>query len=303
MGKNKKMNIKKVIKEYLFICYGVILVALSFSFFLNPYNLVIGGVSGIAIILKPYLNVALAIFIINALLLILGWIFLGRQFFIKTIFGSITFPLFVYVFEEIYNFLKNANNGNNLIPETNMLLITIFGAILMGLGLGITVKHGGSTGGTEIPQNIAYKYWKIPYSLSLLIFDGSIVLIGFFLIKDDEGLLKYDFLLYAILFIYISGLVMDQIVFRGFNKRAVFIISKANEVIKQRILNDFGRGVTEVRVIGGYTGENRTKLVCILSTSQFYKLKAIINEIDPQAFYYVVRASEVGGEGFTYDEM
>ena len=95
---------------------------------------------------------------------------------------------------------------------------------------------------------------------------------------------------------------MDQIVFRGFNKRAVSIISSKNEEIKERILKDCNRGVTIVNAVGGYTGEARTQLICVLSSSQFYKLKNIVHEIDPQAFYYVVRASEVGGEGFTYGE-
>ena len=95
---------------------------------------------------------------------------------------------------------------------------------------------------------------------------------------------------------------MDQIVFRGFNKRAVSIISSKNDEIKERILKDCNRGVTILNAVGGYTGEARTRLICVLSSSQFYKLKNIVHEIDPQAFYYVVRASEVGGEGFTYDE-
>ena len=298
----KKIFNKKFFKEYAFITLGVFLVALSFSFFLDPYDLVIGGVSGIAIILEQYMDTSLVILLINGALLILGWFLLGKEFFIKTAYGSLMFPIITYPLNLLYEVLVEINHGELLISNDEMLLITLFGAIIMGLGLGVAIKHGGTTGGTEIAQNICYKYFRIPYSLSLFLFDGIIVLIGFLALKSPEGKYQFTFLLYAIIFIYISGLVTDQIVFRGFNKRAVYIISEHNDEIKKRILEDFERGVTQVQVVGGYTGKDRSKLVCVLSTSQFYKLKMIINDIDPKAFYYVVRASEVGGEGFTYDE-
>ena len=299
MDKNKK---KEFILKYFLMTIGVMLVAFSFSFFLDPYNLVIGGVGGIAIIFKPYMDTSLMILIINVGLLILALVLLGKSSCINSIYGSLVFPLFTKIFNLLYEWLKELNGGTNLISEENMLLITIFGAIVMGVGLGMVVKHGGTTGGTEIPQNIVLKYWKIPYSVSLFMFDGTIVLLGFLFVRGADGKLQYDALLYAVIFIYLSGIVMDQIVFRGFNKRAVSIISDHNEEIKEKILYEFNRGVTIVNAVGGYTGEKRTKLICVLTSSQFYKLKAIINEIDPHAFYYTVRANEVGGEGFTYNE-
>lgn len=298
----KKIFTKKFFKEYAYITLGVFLVALSFSFFLDPYDLVIGGVSGIAIILEQYMDTSLVILLINGALLVLGFFLLGKEFFVKTAYGSLMFPIIIYPLNLLYGVLVEMNHGELLISNEEMLLITLFGALIMGLGLGIAIKHGGTTGGTEIAQNICYKYFRMPYSLSLFLFDGIIVLIGFLALKSPEGKYQFTFLLYAIIFIYISGLVTDQIVFRGFNKRAVYIISEQNDAIKKRILEDFERGVTQVQVVGGYTGKDRSKLVCVLSTSQFYKLKMIINDIDPKAFYYVVRASEVGGEGFTYNE-
>ena len=131
--------------------------------------------------------------------------------------------------------------------------------------------------------------------------DGVIVLLGAILIKSNAVTtgIDYTMILYAVLFIYLSGLVMDQIVFSGFNSRAVYIISDKNEEIKQKILEDFERGVTQIRVVGGYTNSEKTKLVCVLSSNEFYKLKGIVHEIDPKAFFYAVRASEVFGEGFT----
>lgn len=295
--------VKKKIKEFLWVTLGVILIALAFSWFLDPYNLVIGGASGLAVIFKNFTSIPSNVFIfgINGILLIIGFIFLGKDFLIKTIYGSLTFPAWVWVLDLLYKQIVKINGTEYLIEPTNMLLITLFAAIIMGFGLGIVVKHGGTTGGTEIAQNILYKLWKTPYSLSLYLIDGVIVLLGFFFIRGNNNEFLFDVLLYEIIFLYLNGVVMDQIIFSGFNRRAVMIISEKSAEIKERILNDFKRGVTEVKVVGGYTGDNKTQLICVLSSNQFSKLKMILNELDPKAFYYVMRANEVGGEGFSYE--
>ena len=295
--------VKKKIKEFLWVTLGVILIALAFSWFLDPYNLVIGGASGLAVIFKNFTSRPSNVFIfgINGILLIIGFIFLGKDFLIKTIYGSLTFPAWVWVLDLLYKQIVKINGTEYLIEPTNMLLITLFAAIIMGFGLGIVVKHGGTTGGTEIAQNILYKLWRTPYSLSLYLIDGVIVLLGFFFIRGNNNEFLFDVLLYEIIFLYLNGVVMDQIIFSGFNRRAVMIISEKSAEIKERILNDFKRGVTEVKVVGGYTGDNKTQLICVLSSNQFSKLKMILNELDPKAFYYVMRANEVGGEGFSYE--
>ena len=294
---------KKKVKEFLWVTLGVALIALAFSWFLDPYNLVIGGVSGLAVILRNLTGWDSSIFIfgINGVLLIIGAIILGKDFLIKTVYGTLAYPVFAYLFELVYKQLVKLNGTSVLIDNSQMLLITLFSAIIMGFGLGIVVKHGATTGGTEIFQNIMYKFWRIPYSISMFMFDGTIVLIGFFIVRGEGGEFLFEILLYEIMFIYLNGIVMDQIVFSGFNKRAVMIISDKCDEIKERVLIDFERGVTEVEVTGGYTGEKRKQLICILSTNQFSKLKMILNDVDPKAFYYVMRASEVGGEGFSFE--
>jgi uncharacterized membrane-anchored protein YitT (DUF2179 family) len=286
------VNIKRnKILEWIYVTIGVMISSFSFSFFIEPKGLVIGGVSGLGIILQSlfHYDPAITILFINIGLLFLGLIFLGKDFFLKTAYGSIIFPLFIKVFDIIYKALK-------LTPIEDTLLVILFSSIIMGIGLGITIKFGGTTGGTDIPQNILLKYFNIPFSTSIFFIDGSIVIFGYFAMKGAD----VSIILYAILFILLSGFAIDQVVFSGFNKRAVYIISPKNEEIKQRILDDLGRGVTKIRVVGGYTNEEKSKLICVLSTFEFYKLKRIIHEYDPYAFYYAVRASEVSGEGFTY---
>lgn len=295
----KKFFTKQYLKELLVVTFGNLLVAIAFSFFLDPNNLVIGGATGLATILKDQLgwDTALTVFIINTTLLVLGLFTLGKDFFIKTLYSTLILPVFI----SICNYAYGLMTPEGTILVSDKMLVILFSSIIMGLGIGVVMKNGGTTGGTEVPQKMLYKFFHIPFSISLFLIDGVIVLLGAILIKSDAVTtgIDYTMILYAVLFIYLSGLVMDQIVFSGFNSRAVYIISDKNEEIKQKILDDFERGVTQIRVVGGYTNSEKTKLVCVLSSNEFYKLKGIVHEIDPKAFFYAVRASEVFGEGFT----
>jgi len=293
----KKYFTKEHLKDWSLVTLGNLLVAFSFSFFLDPNNLVIGGTTGVATILRELFTIdpSITAFVINTILLIVGLILLGKEFFIKTVYSTLVFPIMIKVLNILYNLITP--EGEVLISDP--MLVIIFSSLILGLGIGLVLRQGGTTGGTEVGQKILFKYMHIPYSVSLFLIDGVIILLGAVLIKEEGQIMDFHMVLYAVIFAYLSGLVMDQIVFSGFNSRAVNIISDKNEEIKQRILNDFERGVTEIKVVGGYTNDEKSKLVCILSSNEFYKLKAIIHEIDPNAFFYVVRASEVSGEGFT----
>ena len=293
----KKYLNKEYLKELFIITFGNFLVAVSFSFFLDPNNLVIGGATGLATIFKNLFewDTAISVFVINGILLLIGLFFLGKEFFIKTLYSSVVLPIMI----SFCNLLHDALVHEGEILVNDQALVIIFSSLIMGLGIGLVMRKGATTGGTEIPQKLLYKYCYIPYSVSLYLIDGVIVVLGAILLREPGQMMDINKLLYAIIFIYVSGLVIDQIVFSGFNSRAVHIISSKSEEIKKRILEDFERGVSEVKIVGGYTKEEKTKLICILSSSEFYRLKGIIHEVDPLAFFYVVRANEVSGEGFT----
>lgn len=284
---------KKIIKEWLNLTLGVAISSFAFSFFLNPYNIVIGGVSGLGVIFKGLFGYepALIIFLINLGLLVIGFLTIGKEFLLKTAYGSITFAGFVWLFDIIFEALQWGQYTDDL------LLIIIFSSIIMGYGLGVVVKHGGSTGGTEIPQRVFYKYFHIPFSVSLYIIDGVVVTLGFFLLNQSV-----DIILYEIIFMAVCGVVMDTVIFSGFNKRAVYIISEKTAEIKEHLINDFARGVTGIRVVGEYSEKERKMLMCVLSTMEYYKLRDYIEKIDSTAFFYTVRANEVRGEGFTYEK-
>lgn len=288
-----KNDFKKIIKEWLSIIFGVAMASFAFSFFLNPKDIVIGGVSGIGIILKnliPGYDPAYTILIINIVLLLLGLLLLGRDFFLKTAFGSILFPVFIGLFDWLY--IKTDLD----VTQLDMVLIVLFAAIIMGIGLGTVVRNGGTTGGTEVIQKILFRFFHMPYSLSLYILDGVIIILGLIF-----AVTNLETFLYAIVFTYLSGAVVDAIVFAGFNKRAVCIISDKYEEIREVIINNFERGLTSIKIVGEYSKNDKILLLCVLPTNEYFRLRQIVEDLDKTAFLFAVRASEVRGEGFTYD--
>ena len=292
------MKSRKV-KDFIMLNIGLIMTAFCLVMIFEPNNAVFGGVGGIGIILDDILAVPVSVIVlvINALLLIVGWVFIGKEFFLKTLYGSLAYPVYAFLFELLFNLFDK-----NIIVElyqTNGLLLVFFSAIIMGVGLGLAIKAGASTGGVDIIQAMLYKFLKIPYSKSLIMVEVPIILIGSIMnFTGSSGVLNA---LYAIAFIILSGYMMDAIIFSGFNVRATYIITNKPDEIKAEIFDKLDRGVTEIYTKGGYTGVDRKMLLCVLSSREFFILKDIIESIDPLAFIYAVRASEVHGEGFSYD--
>lgn len=318
----KKIKItKKHIKDFLTINLGVFLMAMAYSILIDRNKLVIGGVGGIATILSNAItglkiNSSFIILIINVVLLLIALIFVGKRFFLKTLYTSLIYPVYVFMFEKIILLLQDVvpdlsltkeelaiklsdialgQNAANAIMAGSYLLVIIFGAVISGFGLGLALKKGASTGGVDIIQQILLDRFKIPFSISLLMIDGTIVTAAAIYFKD------FFMILYGFLFIYLSGVVLDAIVFSGFNSRAVYIITSDPEAVKNKIYCVLERGVTEIYSRGGYRQEDKKMLVCVMSNNEFYKMKTLILEIDKRAFIFVARVSEVHGEGFTYD--
>lgn len=318
----KKIKItKKHIKDFLTINLGVFLMAMAYSILIDRNKLVIGGVGGIATILSNAItglkiNSSFIILIINVVLLLIALIFVGKKFFLKTLYTSLIYPVYVFMFEMIILLLQDVvpdlsltkeelaiklsdialgQNAANAIMAGSYLLVIIFGAVISGFGLGLALKKGASTGGVDIIQQILLDRFKIPFSISLLMIDGTIVTVAAIYFKD------FFMILYGFLFIYLSGVVLDAIVFSGFNSRAVYIITSDPEAVKNKIYSVLERGVTEIYSRGGYRQEDKKMLVCVMSNNEFYKMKTLILEIDKRAFIFVARVSEVHGEGFTYD--
>lgn len=308
----KKIFTKKNIKEFICINLGVILMAAAYSLLLDPNNVIIGGVGGLSTLLKDMTGLSSSLFmlVLNGVLLIFALIFVDKSFFLKTVYASLVSPIYTYLFELLYkkvlinsipNIIEFQNNmtdlNSNIASAGAYLVIVIFGAVISGYGLGLAIRSGASTGGVDIIQKILYKYCKIPFSVSLIIIDGVIVFVS--------GLYFNNIfvIFYGVVFIFISGYVMDLIIFSGFNARCVNIVTTKPDEIKNQIFKVLDRGTTIVQAKGGYTGLDKTLIVCVMHNNEFYKMKEIIKSIDEKAFIYVTKASEVHGEGFSPDEL
>ncbi len=320
----KKLNNKnkKWLYDFFIINIGLILMSIAYSIFVDPNNLIIGGVGGLATLLREvlgeivifgfHIKSSMIMLTLNMILLVFALIFINKSFFIKTVYASLAYPVYVFFIELILDalgtsFVNITTVSSELLssgvftPETVKILTagaylvyTVFGAVLAGMGIGLVLKKGSSTGGVDIVQQIFLKYLKIPFSVSLIMVDGSIVLASALYFKD------IFIIFYGIIFILISGFILDSITFNGFNSRTVNIITKESELVKQKIYELIDRGVTEMYAKGGYYGKDFKLLICVMSNKEFYKVKSEVLKIDEKAFIYVTRSSEVHGEGFTY---
>ncbi len=280
----EKIEAKYKIRRYLQLIIGVFLISIAFNIFLLPNNLVFGGVSGLSIIIKEIMpiNPSHFIMVTSLILLIISFIVLGKKQTKGSIVGSILFPIFVDLTANINQYIQ--------LDSSNLLLAVIFGGIIYGFGAGLVFKAGFTTGGTDIINQIISKYAHISMGNAMLMSDGLIVLLGTFFF----GVTK---LMYAIIVIYIIGLMTDKVLLGISNSKAFYIITNEDTKIRDYLLNELHHGVTIFNVKGGYTHKKDEVILCVVPTSEYYKVKEGIHEIDKDTFFVVCDAYEVfGGE-------
>lgn len=280
----KKIESKYRVRRYLELVIGVLLIAIAFNLFLLPNDLVFGGVSGLSIIVKDFIPVDPSTFIMisSLLLLVVSFLVLGKEKTKGSVVGSILFPIFVDITANINNVLQ--------IDTSNLLLSVIFSGVIYGFGAGLVFKAGFTTGGTDIINQIISKYCHVSMGNAMLMSDGLIVLGGAFFFGVNK-------LMYAIIVVYIIGLMTDKVLLGISNSKAFYIITNEDKKIRDYVLNELHHGVTIFNVRGGYTLEKDEVILCVVPTKEYYRLKEGIHEIDPQAFFVVTDAYEVmGGE-------
>ena len=271
------------------ITFGIFLMVAGFYYFIAPFQLVIGGVSGVGLIFNELLGIpiSLVVFVLNLILLFLGWLMLGWKSFYRSLYGSIVFPFFLFLMETFSPFFD--------LPNDYIIAIT-FGGFFMGLGFGYVIKYGGTSGGTDIPIKILNKILKLPLSYSIYAIDGIIILSGVILFYDTNGLAGG---LYAILTMIIAGFVADRVVMGAKTLTTVQIITEEPEKIKNIIYEKIYRGVTMVPIKGGYSQTDKTMLITVITRDEYYTIRNIIAEFDPSAFVFANPAHEIRGD-FAY---
>lgn len=275
---------KSIYKRLIQFVIGIFLVALGYNIFMVPNNLVPGGVGGLAIIINKLfsINYTNVIIFLNIILLTTSLTILGKDKTRASIFGTILFPIFIRLTENINIWLE--------IDTSNFLLSAIMGGLVYGFGAGLVFKAGFTTGGTDIINQIISKYAKISLGKSMLISDGIIVLSSgvFFGISN---------MMYSVLILYLISLMSDKVILGISDSKTFFIITNQDQEVKNYILNKIGHGVTIFKAKGGYKRYNEKVLMTVLPTKDYYRLKEGIKKIDKEAFYIITDTYEVfGGE-------
>lgn len=277
------MSKKDFFIDAVSILVGNIFLAAGVAYFIIPNNVLSGGVAGLAIAISPFFNIEVdtLITIIIVISYILGYIFLGKSFALKTLSSSILYPVLLQVMSRFdVNFVVDP------------LLASLYGGLISGLGIGIVFRAGASTGGMDIPPLIMQKYTRIKAHTWMIVVDGITILLGL-----------STFGVNAVLIGLISAYAMSKMVnavqtLTGQHAKQVFIItSKVDEVLEMIFLT-IDRGATLIDSQGGYTKERRQLIMTVLMTDQYAQLEKRVKEIDKDAFLIVSDATEVHGYGF-----
>jgi len=287
------MNRKIIDKigEAVVINVGIILIALGLIWFLEPNTIAPGGVTGLAIVIERLIGVPIYLtnLMINIPLFILGIIVLGKGAGAKTAYGTLGLSFFLVVLAKV-EFTH--------VPATeDPLLASIFGGVVVGIGIGLLFKVGGSTGGTDLAGAILNKFFPSLSAAKLMMLVDICVIA---LAGVASG--KIETALYSSVCLYIMVKSADFIVEDLNYSKSFYIISRRSEEISKRIIDELERGVTALQGKGMYSGEKKDVLMCVVNRAQVQKVKAIVREIDPEAFVMLNTTHEVLGEGFQHNK-
>jgi len=277
------------IKNTLFILVGAAIFSFGIVNINMQNNLAEGGFTGITLLLYFMFSLDPGIMnlVLNIPIFFIGWKLLGRTTFIYTIIGTVAVSVFIWIFQ-LYPFDFSLQN--------DMTLAALFAGLFIGVGLGITFRYGGTTGGVDIIARLVHKYVGWSMGRTMFLFDAFVIISSIILyLSKIEGM-------YTLVAVFIGARVIDFIQEGAYAARGAMIISDKNKEIANKIISDMDRGVTVLHGSGSYTGMKREVLYCVVGRNEIVKLKNIINNIDPHAFVSVMSVHDVLGEGFTLDE-
>lgn len=272
----------------LLVLIGNVIYALTVKLFVLPANLMSCGTTGIALVVNHLTDIPISGFILvfNLVMLGLGWWILGRKFAMTTVFSSLFYPAAL-------EFL-NRTLGDVFV-SADPLMNVIFAGLGLGLSLGLVLRGGASTGGMDIPPLLLQKFFRIPVSASLWIFDFCI-LMSQLMFHTLEDLMR------GVLLILVISVTLNKILMFGTSRTEVKIISSEAQRIREAILSQVDRGVTLLHGEGGYSREDTEMLLSVVSNHELPKLERLAREIDPNCFMIISQVSEVWGRGFTLEK-
>ena len=276
---------KDNLKTLLALLAGNLLLAFSVSAFVLPYDILSGGVAGIAVLVKPFTTISEQTIIIALVvsLFLVGWVFLGKKFAITTIMSSVLYPAYLLLLQ------------NHMKPvEVDPLLASVFGGLIAGAGIGLVMKVGSSTGGMDIPPLIMQKYLGFDLGKSVMAIDALTVILGLWIYDLQHVLI-------GLIYVYASGIMITKALTLGLvESMSVQIISDKYEELSALIQERVDRGVTLFHAEGGYLRQQKNVILVVISKHQYQSLLNLIRETDPAAFVIISDVKEVQGNGFSY---
>jgi uncharacterized membrane-anchored protein YitT (DUF2179 family) len=282
----KNINLKKNLVDIIMVILGNLMLALAVHTFILPYEILSGGVAGIAVALAKITGYRSDL-IISVLIWVLfgfGAYFLGRKFTVHTISSSILYPLFL-----------NLLNTQPITVSIDPILASLYGGLVAGFGVGLVFRTGASTGGMDVPPLIIHKFTNIDLSKLVLAVDLLTVTLGVFVYGIEAVLMGF-------ISVYASAFAIKQVlVFGGQEARSVMIITNKIDEVVDMIDKKLERGSTLLSAQGGYTRENRSVILSVINMTQYPELIEELHIIDPHAFVIATEATEVKGNGFSFD--
>ncbi|RKD72835.1 uncharacterized membrane-anchored protein YitT (DUF2179 family) [Sinobaca qinghaiensis] len=272
-----------------FVILGSAIMSFGLVYFNMENNLADGGLTGIALILYFIFDVdpAWSNLVLNIPLLLVGWKVLGRVVFIYTLIGTFSISLFLWLFQQfplVY-----------LPLQEDLTLAALFSGVLVGSGLGIVFRFGGTTGGADIIAKVGFRYFGWSMGRTLFLFDAAVI-------TSSLVYLNYREAMYTLVAVFVAAKVIDFIQQGAYSAKASFIISDYTEEISAAITNEMDRGGTILKGTGSFTGSDKQVLYCVIGRNELVRLKNLVENIDPHAFVTVNDVQDVMGEGFTLDE-
>ncbi len=279
-----KRSISKIVIDTVYFVVGAVVYSVAVNMFLSPNGISPGGFTGVATVINHLTTIptGVMLFVFNIPVLILGYIKMGGMFILKTSFVTALVSVSLDISARLLPPLK-----------TDGILASLFGGMLMGLGLSLILLRGATTGGIDIiAKLINRKYRHMSVGKIILMADGFVIILTALVYKNAESAL------YSVVAIYSATHMMDILLYGADRGKIIYIVTSQPDLICRKINNTVGRGVTRLSVVGGYTGENRTMLMCTVRVHQVAAVHDIIREYDERAFIVVSDAGEIIGEGF-----
>ena len=268
--------------SYVQILLGSLLGGAAYPLFMTPNRIAPGGITGVATILNHLLHwpVGTVSLLLNLPLFMISYRAMGRVFAFRSLVATVLFSVFIDVLP--------------LQPMTyDPLLGALYGGVLLGIGLGLIMRGGATTGGSDMIARMVHRRFPfISTGVFLFAIDFAVVVAAGFLIGTSEAL-------YALINIFLTAKVMDVVIIGFSSNKACFVISSRWQEISERIMKDMDRGVTQLTARGAYTGTERPTLLCVISRSEITSFKRILREEDENAFVIIVEAHEAIGDGFS----